>query len=395
MKRLNIFLSESDYKVLDLLLLYPDITSLELAEKLKVTPVAISKILKKLKEINFVYETEEVVNVGKGRPRKKRRINRELKKIVGVNFGSDFIDVSVSHIDGSIIETRKKKFFMKKQDSLVQLLLSELEICIKKYGANNIVGIGLALNGTVDPEKKMVIFSPHFKWKNLKISEIVEEKYNIPTIIENDVRAMLIAERRFGSIRDKENLLYLYMKNGIGMGMRINGRMFRGSNFHSGEFGHFVINKNSNFVCKCGKVGCIETEFSENSIKLMVALEFDKRGLNFDKEMSIQEIYERGREGDECISATISNISFRIGEELGNIMNVLDIRDVVVAGNIIKAGESFKSNFIKGIKNLETSGFNSKIEVHTTALGDNVEKYGAISLVMRNLFKGMKLIKLK
>lgn len=239
----------------------------------------------------------------------------------------------------------------------------------------------------------MVKFSPYFKWKNFKIGNFLEDKYGIPIVTDNDVRAMLNAERLMGNAKGKRNVFYLYLKNGIGGALIINNELYEGSNYQAGEFGHFIINKNSNFVCKCGKTGCIEAEFSEKSIKLMIMQEYEKSTLtSFDDKYTIKQIYERAKV-DPLFKKPVSIASYRIGEAVGNIMNVLDIGDVIVLGELIYSGDVFLENFKKGIHSSLTKEFGARVNVCTTGLGENAEKYGALSLIMINLFSGLKLIK--
>ncbi|WP_068448813.1 ROK family transcriptional regulator [Caviibacter abscessus] len=386
-------LRTNDYILLNAVFENGDMTALELAKKLDVTPAAISKTLKKLKQRNYIIEDEPKKGTGRGRPRNVIKINGDFKNIIGVNFGADFIDICIGTLNGEIIESRRKKFFLKTQESLVNLLISELDEYINKYKKESIIGIGLALNGVSDVKKRIAKFSPYFKWKNLKIGELLEDRYNLPVVIDNDVRAMLNAERMIGNAKNKSNVFYIYMKNGIGGAMIINGNMYYGSNSQAGEVGHFIINKHSNFVCKCGKTGCLEAEFSEKSIKLMIISEYEKSTLtSFDNNYTIKQIYEKAKD-DPFIMQTVSVVSYKIGEAIGNLMNVLDIGDVIVSGDIIYSGNVFLENFQKGINSSLTYDFGSKIRVHITKLGDNVEKYGALSLIMSNLFSNLKLIK--
>ena len=386
-------LRKNDYLLLKTIFDNENITALELAEKMEVTPAMISKTIKKLKEQNYLIEDLPKKSVSRGRPRKVLAINSDYKKILGVNFGSDFIDVCVGNLNGDIIESRRKKFFLKTQESLINLLVNELDEYISKYKKDNIVGIGLALNGVVDVKNRMVKFSPYFKWKNFKIGNFLEDKYGIPIVTDNDVRAMLNAERLMGNAKGKRNVFYLYLKNGIGGALIINNELYEGSNYQAGEFGHFIINKNSNFVCKCGKTGCIEAEFSEKSIKLMIMQEYEKSTLtSFDDKYTIKQIYERAKV-DPLFKKPVSIASYRIGEAVGNIMNVLDIGDVIVLGELIYSGDVFLENFKKGIHSSLTKEFGARVNVCITGLGENAEKYGALSLIMINLFSGLKLIK--
>ena len=101
-------LRKNDYLLLKTIFDNENITALELSEKMEVTPAMISKTIKKLKEQNYLIEDLPKKSVSRGRPRKVLAINSDYKKILGVNFGSDFIDVCVGNLNGDIIESRRK-----------------------------------------------------------------------------------------------------------------------------------------------------------------------------------------------------------------------------------------------------------------------------------------------
>ena len=171
---------------------------------------------------------------------------------------------------------------------------------IEKFGVKSIIGMGLATHGLVDRKKGTVIFSPHFKWKKLEIRKELEKKFNLRVIVENDVRAMLTAEHMYGCAGNMKNFMMLYIRNGVGSAIFLNGKIFEGSNCGAGEIGHFIVKESSTIQCRCGKFGCLETEYSEQALINKVIWEMEqKRQYNPKEKVTIDRIYNRSKHKEE------------------------------------------------------------------------------------------------
>ena len=223
-------LNTTDYKVMEKIMKNSKISRTDLSKYLELTPAAISKIIKKLLSYNLIVEKNTLFSTG-GRPRVTLAINKNYKKIIGVNLGAGFINIVESNLNGEIIGITERKFAFKGQEKVLELLDEELTKTLSKYDAESVVGIGLATHGVVDRKKGTVIVSPHFKWRNLELRKEFEKKYNLPVIVENDVRSMLIAEHNYGHAKNMKDFIFLYIKNGIGAAIFLNGKIFEGSNY--------------------------------------------------------------------------------------------------------------------------------------------------------------------
>ena len=292
-------LNTTDYKVMEKIMKNSKISRTDLAKYLELTPAAISKIIKKLLSYNLIIEKNTLFSTG-GRPRVTLAINKNYKKIIGVNLGAGFINIVESNLNGEIIGITERKFAFKGQEKVLELLDEELTKALSKYDVKSVIGIGLATHGVVDRKKGTVIVSPHFKWRKLELRKELEKKYNLPVIVENDVRSMLIAEHNYGHAKDMKNFIFLYIKNGIGAAIFLNGRIFEGSNYGAGEIGHFIVNEHSNIQCRCGKYGCLETESSEQVLvnKVMWKLEEDGKK-EVDKNLDISTVYSKAKDKEE------------------------------------------------------------------------------------------------
>lgn len=388
-------LNSTDYQILEMIKKNLKISRTDLSKEMELTPAAISKVIKKLILHDLIVEKNVLFSTG-GRPRIRLGINPDYKKIVGVNLGSGFINIVVSDLNGKIIQMEERKFVFKGQGKIFELLNEELQKVIEKYGSSSIIGIGLATHGVVDRRKGTVIISPHFKWKKLEIRKELEKKYGIPVIVENDVRAMLMAEHNYGSGKYIRDFMLLYIKSGVGAAIFLNGKIFEGSNYGAGEIGHFIVNENSNIQCRCGKYGCLETEYSEQALINKVIWKLEESGRTEVREnLDIETIYALAKEGEEPYYSIVKEAAYKIGNVVGNILNILDINDIIVSGDIIKTEKLFLNNFKKGIDKMLLEEFNNKIKIRLSELDGMIGVYGAVSLITSNLFQGERLIKVK
>lgn len=387
MIKLNI----TDYKALEEIRINNEISRIKLAKTLELTPAAITKIIKKLSSLDLIMNNTILKSTG-GRPEKSLKINHKYKKILGINFGPEFIETALGYLDGELLHMERRNFYIRSKEKILRILFEEIDKILSKYDKNEILGIGLALHGTVNKKEGISIFSPHFGWKNLDIQNLVEKKYSLPVIIDNDVRAMAIAEHEFGRAQGIDNFLVIHISNGIGGAIFLNGKTYEGSDFSAGEIGHILSVENSSRKCSCGKYGCLEAESSDEAIKNKVLSELEKTEEKVDIFMKMETIYKMASEKNEPYYSVVRDSSYEIGKSIGNILNILNIKLIIIAGRIVNTDALFFKNFNKGIKKTILEGLEKNLQTFPPKLYDQIGIYGAFSLVTTNLFKEKKLI---
>ncbi|WP_068449085.1 ROK family protein [Caviibacter abscessus] len=385
MKKLNL----NDYTTLEMIATSETMSRIELSRILDVSPPAVSKIIKKLQGKKLLLTEDEVLKSEGGRPRMAIKINKKFKKIIGVNLALDYIDTTVTNLDGSIIETRRRSYQNNKlQDKLIKIMVDELTANIEKHGEKNIAGIGISVVGIVDYDQGIVKSSKSFKDKNLKIQDYIQDLFNIPVIIDNNVKAMLKAENTFSKKNKIKNAMLVYLNNGIGSSFLINGSILRGAHYAAGEIGH-VTTDLSGFAFKSS----LENECMDSSIidKINEKITNEEEHLEYDE--PIHEIYKKANEGIEPYKSVITDLGLKVGTILGNILNVSDIGDLILAGEILNTCMTLNEALIAGMNKSISSEILNKTFVRPSRLGTDIEKLGSVSLVMSNLFSGRKLIK--
>jgi len=134
----------------------------------------------------------------------------------------------------------------------VRSLLSEATA-----GASAVNSIGVACAGQIDRSTQKILFSPNLNWKDAPLKDDLEAATGIRTFVENDVNAGTYGEWRFGFRGEGLNVVGIFIGTGIGGGLILNGRVFRGSHGVGGELGHITLNP-FGYHCRCGNKGCFE-----------------------------------------------------------------------------------------------------------------------------------------
>ena len=360
----------------------------ELAILTGLTPASITKSTKKLIDLNILIESGIGIISG-GRPPILLDINPYAGYIIGINLAPTKIKGILTDINGKILFKKVFPLEAKNKNYIFKLLFLLIKTLIEETKKNKILGIGIALNGMVDYDRGISIFSPHYNWEALNLKEILEEKFNIPTIIDNDVRAMALGEHREGAGIHEENFIIVNIGEGIGAGIVLNNKLYRGDKYSAGEIGHLTIEKNSSHLCSCGNYGCLEALIGSKRILEKFATK--KKYLSI-KDPSIQTICSLALNKDKFSIKILDNIAENLGYAISFLVNLLNPKIIIIVGDINSGGELFYKLLRKKVDNysLKTSTINLKII--PSKLGDDAATIGASILIYENLFKGRKIL---
>ncbi|WP_455383013.1 ROK family protein [Salinispira pacifica] len=195
-----------------------------------------------------------------------------------------------------------------------------------------ITGVGLSLPGTVHPERLFMEFAPNLGLRNISF-EPLEEAIGLPLFLENEANAAALAELRLVPHSGVRHLIYVSVIRGIGVGIVVDGRLYRGARGNAGEFGHMTFVPGGR-VCSCGKRGCWERYASERAL----ADEFHLRGRSGGAR-SFEQLARRIAKGDADASDVLETVARNLAVGLGNLAAGLDPDLVVVGGDILQCGK--------------------------------------------------------
>jgi glucokinase len=248
----------------------------------------------------------------------------------------------------------------------------------------------IATAGLIDADAGKVILAPNIAgFRNLVLTTPISERLGVPAFIENDASAAALGEFRFGAGRGTRNLLHVTLGTGVGGGLVIEGRLYRGSRGLAGEIGHIVIDP-AGPRCGCGSRGCLEAmvsgiAFAERARRLIAANKSAAlRDAVGSREPTGADLYQAAKLGDIASEAEIRNGGHLLGLGLGSLINVLNPDAVTLSGGLLAIGEMLLAPAREAMFSL-AYGPAAGTEVRLGELGDDGGLLGAAAVAFERL----------
>lgn len=251
-----------------------------------------------------------------------------------------------------------------------------------------IAGIGIGMPGFVDGLKG--INYSFLSISNSNIISYIESVTGLPVLIDNDSSLIALAECKLGAARQRQNAMVINISWGIGLGMILNGKLFRGQNGFAGEFSHIPLFTN-NKICNCGKMGCLETETSLQVIaeKAIHGLKEGRTSILKDLspehlEETSKAIMEAAAKGDKYAVELLSQAAYHIGRGIAILIHILNPGLIVLSGRGALAGKLWLAPVQQALNEHCIPKIAENIEIMISPLGYNAERLGAAALVMEH-----------
>ena len=251
-----------------------------------------------------------------------------------------------------------------------------------------IIGIGIGMPGFVDAIKGANY--TFLQTTGTTINQFISEKVKLPVFIDNDSSLIALAELRFGAAHNKKNAMVINASWGVGLGLILNGELFRGHNGFAGEFSHIPLFLN-NKMCTCGKSGCLETESS-----LLVVIEKAQRALQDGKpsllkglppnqvEQACEMIIDAAGKGDKLAVELLSEAGYNIGRGVAILIHILNPEVVVLSGRGSLAGKIWQAPIQQALNEHCIPRLCANTEIKVSEFGYHAELIGAAALVMEH-----------
>ncbi|MCL6570615.1 MAG: ROK family transcriptional regulator [Bacillus sp. (in: Bacteria)] len=383
--------------VLNMIRLREPISRAEIAKITLLTPPTVSSLVSELIEKNLITEEQSTSSKVGGRKPIMLRINYSAHYIIGVYAAAEVIRVILTTMDGKIVSDNSKDITeLPSKTEFINLIIENIHLVLNNthIERNLILGIGFAMHGLVDPDHGLALFSPHLHLENIHIRDLLEKEFNIPVIVENDVRALAIAESWFGQGQGVTNFICLSVGLGIGSGIFINNEIYKSSFNTAGEIGHTIVDVNGP-QCQCGNNGCLEAYASESAIlnKVKKELKNNKETIiqewvTDDKnDLSIKMVFKAAREGDQFATLILEETGNSLGLAAANMINILKPSKLILEGYIFEQGDFVLAPLIKMIEKYTFKSSHEEITVVCSKLGKTGMVLGAVTLILRKLFK--------
>jgi predicted NBD/HSP70 family sugar kinase len=288
-------------------------------------------------------------------------------------------------------ETERFELPLHNNPDALPLLAEKIEEVIARSSIDKsrIIGVGIGMPGFIDTKKGINLSFLETKGKT--IVEFLSEKINLPVYIDNDSSLIALAELKFGNARNKDNAMVLNISWGVGLGLVLNGELFRGHSGFAGEFSHMPL-FNNNKLCSCGKTGCLETETS-----LLVLIDKVNEGLKSGRtsilskaehsgnpEHEYEAIINAAVKGDQFAIEILSQAGYNIGRGIAILVHLLNPESIVLSGRGSIGGKLWLTPIQQALNELCIPKIAENLEISISPLGIEAELIGAAALVMEH-----------
>lgn len=277
------------------------------------------------------------------------KLNLSLGYIIGIAIGGTSSRIGIFNLLGEPIEIIKKSIdLMRGPDPILLDISQSIDVLKEKYcKASKILGIGMGIPTPVKYEEGYANY-PAFMpgWHMFNLKKYFSEKYNCPAFIDNEVNTMALEEFQQRKNKDSNVLLCIKVGTGIGAGLVINNKIYRGENGGGGNIGHIQV-EHSEELCECGKRGCIEAIASAPAVlrKAEKAAQENPDSLlalySKTKKLEIKDIKLAADNGDRIALDIIQKAGENIGQIIGTLNMFLDPGFVVIAGQLTQLGPNY------------------------------------------------------
>jgi len=320
---------------------------------------------------------------------------------IGVDLGGTNLRIAAVDSGGNLLQKVTTGAQVAKGRDFVVAEMSEAirQLSAKFSSLGELEGIGIGVPGIIDMDTGIVRKSPNLPdWIDYPVREEIERRLGTHVVLENDANVAALGEKWLGAGREVDSLCMITLGTGVGGGLVLNGKIWRGMTGMAGEVGHMTVEPGGP-PCGCGSRGCIEQFASATAIKRMAVEAIAKdeapelgRAMKEEPEFSSRIVYQMAVQGDPAAQQIFREVGTALGITIASLVNVLNLPMYVVGGGVASAWEAFapslmeevrKRSFVYTATEPDPNLPNKKKTIITRALlGSDAGLYGAARLPM-------------
>ncbi|HEX6043616.1 MAG TPA: ROK family protein [Pyrinomonadaceae bacterium] len=254
-----------------------------------------------------------------------------------------------------------------------------------------IVAAALMVPGAVNSEQSVVLQAPNLpSLLNFELKAALQQRLGWPVVLENDANAAAIGEMWMGAARGCVDVVSVTLGTGVGGGVVLGGKLWRGAHGSAGEIGHTTVDPFGGLKCKCGNTGCLELFASATAIVRMAReslSSFPQTVLSGD-DLTAQRVYEAGTKGDELALAVFKRCGKYLGVGLANLMSLIDPEIIVISGGVVNGWDLFAPDMYQEVSERAFRATAQQVIIARAQCGDNAGLLGAARLGFDQMARG-------
>ena len=321
------------------------------------------------------------------------------RHILSIDLGATNIECGLVDKNGNV---RVKKSCPTGREKGAETILSNILSVAREVASEakstrcRIIAVSIGTPGAVDQKTGRIIGgAPNIPgWKGVPLVPALKKEFSLPTFASNDVTLYALGEAMFGAGKGKKDIVCLALGTGIGGGIVIGGKIYRGAIDGAGEAGHTTV-KLDGRKCKCGSLGCLERYASATAIA-----ELGKRSSRKNRKSLIRKlaggdeeritakvVFDAAKQGDKTAKEIVEKVGWYLGAGIANLINILNPEMVIIAGGVAQAGKVLLEITRKSIETYATEVNRKGVEITLGKLKTDAGIIGAAALAWEEMEK--------
>jgi predicted NBD/HSP70 family sugar kinase len=363
-----------------------------LAQLIGVSTATITNLVAELVGQGFILEKGLIKSNGQpnvGRPQKALKLISNARYALGVHIDVGRVYVALTNMRGQLLQSHSFEHsittpWQQVMNQVVDLIRDT--VSRQNITDADIVGVGVAASGLVDPETGVNVIAPNLNWYDVPICDYLSDRLSMPMVVENNVRAMVLGEALLGSGRDANTMAFVYARVGVGAGLAVNGRIFRGSGAGAGEIGHTLLVREQN---QDGQrvLRSLESLVSEPAILRIARRMADEqpKGIlakHIAGGLTIDAIFNAVRAGDDSAIELMDDCAFYTGIALANLVNIFN-PELIVLGGLFTQEKNLLLPMIKQVvRENAFANLGESVRIQTAFFENDAGMIGAAALAL-------------
>jgi len=300
-------------------------------------------------------------------------------------------DLGGTHLRGALVDEQGEIRVQLKQETpkgdsptgVVNALVDAASECGRRLGKDFFSASSILVPGTLDYNAEVVLQAPNLQsLERFALKAALEERFHSPVLLENDANAAAVGEMWLGAARGAKNIICITLGTGVGSGIILDGKLWRGTDGSAAEIGHTTVDPFGGPQCKCGNFGCLEMYASATAMVRMTRESLDRfPGSSLHGQcLSAKTIYDAGKAGDELAIEVFRNVGDYLGVALSNLINLLGPEVIVIGGGAANGWCLFEESMRKQIDSRAFPWLSRSVKIKPAECGDNAGLLGAAQL---------------
>lgn len=368
--------------ILQQVLLKPYISRNEIIDNTNLKKATVANLVKELIEEQLIVEDGKEKSTG-GRRSTLLKLNERAGYALGIDIGVNYLRGIITNLNGEIIFDIQQEIseiafeiYFNKIIQIIQLL--EAKVPKSPY---HIIGLGIAVPGTIAMDGK-IINAPNLRWHNIDLLQLLMPYVDYPLYISNEANAGAFAEFSFIHNMQHQNMLFVSIGYGIGVGIVINGELYHGELGFSGENGHMIIHMDGK-LCKCGRHGCWEAYASEYAFLQEVERTLNVTNMSIEKLLSLYA-------NDYNLQNTFTDIGRYIAIGLMNLIYTFNPSKIIIGNRITLLQNYIKKDILDTLTSQSIPNIINQTEIEFSTLQDKAIVVGVASIAINQFLQPSK-----